>query len=302
MISTGSLGSGNSLLQEGIRKIVGAGYRQYELEVPRIANMLTSQKNYEFDREVTLLGSLSPKPENSPFIYTDPQVGREKRYVMSGFGGAVRASFEATEDELYGWIKKVFASLGPAARETTNLQGAKLFNLADSGDTGALTGFDGLSLLHTTHTGPVGEALTYASNRTVADLSESVLQSAIINFEKVQDAQGNRIMMNPRKLLVAADSMFLVKEILQSQGKPYTADNTINVLRGILGVEVLHYATDPDRWMIQADGHDMNFFMRTAPLMDSFDDKNTRSRVQTLFTRFAFGFGDWRHVYGSPGA
>jgi len=299
-INTGTV---TPLLVEGIRKLVGDRFRRYPLEFKDYLNMNTSKKNYEFDREVAGIGSLTIKAENAPITMFDPRVGRQKTYTHVAFAGGIRVSWEAEDDELYGFIKHAMSSLGDAANETLNIEGAGLFNRADSGDSSPFTGFDTLALLHDTHTNLDGTAtLSYADNRLLADISESVLQTALIQFRQVKDASDNRVFMGrPQKLVLHSDNMFLIKEILESEGKPFTADNTKNVLKGIITPVVLTYATDSDRWLILAENHDLNFFMRTPPVMDSYDDKATKSMVNTVALRFTLGFGDWRGVIGSPG-
>jgi hypothetical protein len=298
-ITTGTV---TPLLTEGIRKIIGDAFRRYPLEFSQYLNVNSSRKNFEFDRETVGLGSLATKAENAPIAMLDPLVGREKRYTHQTFAAGVRVSWEAQDDELYGFINRVMNSLGSAANETMNIEGAGVFNLADSGDTGALTGFDTNSLLNTAHTHPAAASMTYTSNRLSLDLSESALQTALIQFETVQDAVDNRITFGkPNKLVIAPDNMFLVREILLSEGKPFTADNTTNVLRGIITPIILHFATDVDRWLILAQDHDLNWFMRVPPVMDRYDDKSTKSMVVTIAGRWSRGFGEWRPVVGSPG-
>lgn len=297
-LNTGSVAP---LLVEGIRKLIGDSFKRYPLEVAQYANMLTSRKNFEFDREVTTIGMLAQKPENQAIALFDPRVGRQKTYQMVTWAGGIRVSWEAESDELYGFIRRGWSGLGKAANETMNVYGADLVNLADSGASAPLTGFDTLALLHDTHTGPNGEALAYADNRLSFDLSESYLQTAMIQFEKVQDAQGNLIMVRPERLLYHPDNMFLVREILQSEGKPFTADNTTNVLRGIITPVMLHYQTDLDQTILQGSDHDMNFFTRTSPTMGSYDDESTLSMVTRIALRVARGFGEWRQTVGSPG-
>jgi hypothetical protein len=299
MISTNTV---SPLLVEGIRKLVGDAFRRYPLEYADYLNVNPSHKNFEFDRETVGLGSLTAKAEGAPITMTDPVVGREKRYTHATFALGVRTTWEAEDDELYGFIRRIMASLGKSANETLNIEGAGLFNRSDSGDSVPFTGFDTLSLLNTSHTHPLGSTMAYTSNRFSLDLSESALQTALIQFEKIQDAADNRIMVGrPQKLVIAPDNMFLVREILESEGKPFTADNTKNVLKGIVTPTVLHFATDADRWLIIAEENDLNFFMRTAPVLDSYDDKATKSMVNTIATRFSLGHGDWRAVIGSPG-
>jgi len=300
-LSTGSI---QPLTLEGIRKLVGDSFRRYPLEFKSYMNVNPATKAREFDREVVGIGSLAIKAENAPIVPTDPRVGREKGYTFTVFAGGIRVSWEADMDDLYGWIRRHMRSLGMAMNETMNIEGAAPFNRADSGDASPLLGFDGLALLHDTHTNLDGtDTLTYKDNRLLLDISESAIQTLLIQFEGVQDASDNRVNVGrANRLLHHRDTMFLLREILQSEGKPFTGDNTKNVIRGIITPELLHFATDSDRWIVQTDMHDMNFFIRHAPVVDSYDDKQTLSSVNTIAARFGVGHGEWRPVIGSPGA
>jgi hypothetical protein len=299
MINTGTV---SPLLVEGIRELVGHGYARLPLEGATYLNMLTTRKNYEFDRETANIGTMVAKAENAPVVLSDPRVGREKRYNTSTTAGGVRVSWEADADELYGFINDIFGGLGASANETMNVQMADIANnAAAASPTAEFQGFDGRSLLHTAHTGPDEEALSYNSNRFAVDLSESALQSALIQFTDVRDAVDNRIAVSPEKLLFHRDNMFLVREILETEGKPFSSDNTKNVLKGVLTPVMLNYQTDETQWMILGNGHKLNWFMRTPPTMKSYDDNSTLSMVTILVYRHAKGFSDWRQVIGSPG-
>lgn len=292
----------SALTVEGIRKLVGDNFKRFPLQFASYLNINQATKGTETDREVVGIGTLAPKAENAAIILTDPRVGRARNYTMSVFAGGIRVSWEADQDELYGFIRRHMASLGVAANETLNIEGAGMFNRSDSADSVPILGFDGLALLHGTHTNVDGaDTLDYKDNQLAMDLSESYLQTALTQFAQVKDASGNRVMIQGSKLLYHPDNMFLVQEILRSEGKPFTADNTTNVLRGVVTPIMLNYATDSDRTLIVSGNHDLNFFMRVAPVIDSYDDKATKSMVNTVATRFTLGFGDWRHVIGSPG-
>lgn len=298
-INTGTV---SALTVEGIRKLVGDNFKRFPLQFSQYLNINKARKGTETDREVTGIGTLSLKAENAPITLTDPRVGRSKDYVLSVFAGGIRVSWEADMDELYGFIRRHMASLGVAANETLNIEGAGLFNRSDVDDANEFTGFDTLALLHDTHTNlDTTDTLDYKDNRVQLDLSESALQTVLTTFAQIKDASGNRIMVQGSKLLYHPDNMFLIQEILRSEGKPFTADNTVNVLRGIVTPTMLNYATDSDRWIILSGNHDLNFFMRVAPVIDSYDDKSTKSMVNTVATRFTLGFGDWRSAIGSPG-
>ena len=110
------------------------------------------------------------------------------------------------------------------------------------------------------------------------------------------------------KLVHSTADMFLLAELLRSPNKvgpqsgaaPHTY-GVINVLQGAFTPFLSHYQTDTDQWLSIAADHDLNFFRRVAPVVDSYDDKATLSTVNTIADRFGYGFGDWRAVMGSAG-
>jgi hypothetical protein len=291
------------LTLEGIRKLTGDAYKRYELEYTNFTNVNKATKGVMFDREVATIGALTLKPENAPIVVTDPRVGRVRNYPMFVFAGAVRASWEAETDDLYGFIRRNMQALGKAANETENIEVANLINLVTSA---TLPGFDGLSLLHDTHTNLDGsDTLTYKDNLLgTQDISESSLREALAQFETIRDAAGNRVQFGRSyKIIHSTADMFLLQELLRSSAKvavEYSA-GVINVLNGAFTPFLSHYQTDTDQWLVQAEEHDMNFFRRVAPVVDSYDDKATLSTVNTIADRFGYGFGDWRPCMGSLG-
>src|SRR5262249_39323838 len=115
----------------------------------------------------------------------------------------------------------------------------------------------------------------------------------LIQFEKIADPSGNLLAFDPAKILFHPDSMFLLREILRSEGKPFTADNTTNVLKGIIEPVMLHYATDNDRTIILGEPNDINFWTRSAPVVANYDDNSTKSMVTDITMRIGRGFGYW---------
>jgi len=301
-------GSIAPLTLEGIRKLTGDAYKRYDLEYTNFTNVNKADKAVMFDREVATIGTLTLKPENAPIVVTDPRVGRVRNYPQFVFAGAVRASWEADMDDLYGFIRRNMQALGKAAAETENIEVANLLNLATSA---TLPGFDALALLHDTHTNLDGsDTLAYKDNLLgTQDISESSLREVLVQYETVRDAAGNRISMgHDYKLIHSTADMFLLAELMRSPGKvgPLSGavahtSGVINVLQGAFTPFLSHYQTDTDQWIVLASEHDMNFFRRVAPVVDSYDDKATLSTVNTIADRFGYGFGDWRPAMGSLG-
>lgn len=299
------------LTLEGIRKLSGDGMKRFPFQGGMFLNMNSSKKNYEFDQEVAGLGpnAIKAKAENAPITLSDPRVGRQKRYVHTTFAGGVSASWEAKQDELYGFVRRHLGDLGGAMTEIMNIEATKVFDAADSGDASAtpaitpLTGYDALSLLNTAHTNLDGtNTLDYKSNRVAVDLSDAAIMTGQISLRKAKDASGNKVNMGPaNRLLVAPDNMFLVRQILETEKVPFSNENTKNVIAGSLSVTFVEYSIRAKRWILLCANHDLNWFMRTPPVANAYDDQSNLATVMTLAARWTEGFGDWRQAYGSPG-
>ena len=120
------------------------------------------------------------------------------------------------------------------------------------------------------------------------------------------DERGLLIAARPRKLIVPANNMFVATRILESEGRPGTADNDINALRtnGTIpeGYRVNHFLTDTDSWYIITDvPNGMKHFDR-VPLQTSmdgdFDTGNVRYKARA---RYAFGVSDPLGIFASEG-
>jgi hypothetical protein len=112
--------------------------------------------------------------------------------------------------------------------------------------------------------------------------------------------------MQPSLIVVGPQNKFTAREILGSSMKPFTANNEINSLADEdLSWTVSHYfpAAQSGQWfMMSPKGtHDLNFFVRSAPVFDYFDDPWTGNAIYTAWQRHVGSFFDWHGVYGSTG-
>jgi hypothetical protein len=214
---------------------------------------------------------------------------------------------ESMDDDLYNVIKRQSTGLGKTARNTREIVGANVLNLAfTQGGTihgvNSTDGFKAEALIATTHTSIRG---IVGANRpaTDVDLSKAALEAAIINFDDIEDEDGVPMVIIPKLLLVPSGLQMIAEELLLSPLTPESSNNAINPLnRRGLTYKVCHYLTDADAWFLQGDEHDMNFVERTAIRFQSGDDFDSGDAKFKYFDRFSVGHGDWRGIYGSTGA
>jgi hypothetical protein len=235
--------------------------------------------------------------------YDSGREGFVSRYVHETVALAFAITEEAEEDGLYGSLGAKYArALARSMQHTKEIKGANIFNNATTTSLGG----DGQALLDGSH--PLGGGGT-ASNilATPADLSETSLETLLVQISTAVDDRSIPIALSGRKLAVPPQLVFIAERILKSNLRPGTADNDINAMRnmGMIpeGVVVNQRFTDPDQYFILTDCPDgMKHFVR-APIKKAvegdFETGNLRYKVRE---RYSFGFTDWRGVYGSEGA
>lgn len=169
----------------------------------------------------------------------------------------------------------------------------------------AYTFGDGKEILATDHPSLSGNQSNELS--TAADLSETALEDIIIQIMNVQNSQGLRIALIPQTLHVAPGNWFNANRILKSALQNDTQNNAVNVLKqtGALpgGIKVNNYFTDADAWFVRTNAPSGLILFDREPVDFSQDnDFTTKNLAAAAYMRFSVGIGDWRALFGSPGA
>ena len=290
-------------LNLGLNTVFGMEYDRYPEQWRALYSTEQSMKAFEEDVQMIGFGAAPTKAEGAMINYDSGREGFVSRYVHETVALAFAITEEAEEDGLYGSLGAKYArALARSMQQTKEVKGANVFNNA----TGTSVGGDGVSLLNGSH--PLGGGGT-ASNTlaTAADLSETSLETLLVQISTAVDDRSIPVALSGRKLAVPPQLVFIAERILKSNLRPGTADNDINALRnmGMIpeGVVVNQRFTDPDQYFILTDCPDgMKHFVR-APIKKAvegdFETGNLRYKVRE---RYSFGFTDWRAVYGSQGA
>ena len=290
-------------LNLGLNTVFGMEYDRYPEQWRALYSTEQSMKAFEEDVQMIGFGAAPTKAEGAMINYDSGREGFVSRYVHETVALAFAITEEAEEDGLYGSLGAKYArALARSMQQTKEVKGANVFNNA----TGTSVGGDGVSLLNSSH--PLGGGGT-ASNKlaTAADLSETSLESLLIQISEAVDDRSIPVALSGRKLAVPPQLVFIAERILKSNLRPGTADNDINALRnmGMIpeGVVVNQRFTDPDQYFILTDFPDGLKHFQRSPVKKGvegdFETGNVRYKVRE---RYSFGFTDWRGVYGSEGA
>jgi len=294
-------------LEPGLNALFGMSYDEYNEEYKDIFVIEDSNRAFEEEVLVTGFGSAPLKSEGQGVQFDNASESYSARYTHDTVALAFALTEESVEDNLYDSLgKRYVKALAKSMANTKEVKGADVLNNAFSS---SFLGGDGKSLIASDH--PLaggGSAANRAS--TMADLNEASLEDAFIDISTFTDDRGLIISVQPDKLVVPPQLVFVADRILQSDLRSGTADNDVNAIKntGVLpgGYVVNHYLNDPDAFFILTSvnemGDGLKMFQR-SPMENSMEpDFSTGNIRYKARERYSFGFSDWRGVYGSQGA
>ena len=291
------------MLEPGLNTLFGLEYDSYPPEYAAVFEANTSQKAFEEDVLLEGFGSAPVKNEGAAVSYDSASQQWTARYQHETVALAFSITEEAEEDGQYGSISSRYTKA--LARSMSSTKEIKAANVLNNATTSGFTGGDGVTLLRTSH--PTRNGNQSNTLATAADLSETSLESILIQIADMKDDRGLRIAAQGTTLVIPTAYSFVAERLLESQLRTATADNDINAIRsgGYLpqGYHVMRRLTDSDQWFVKTDVPDGLKMFQRSPLKKGmegdFETGNVRYKVRE---RYSFGFTDWRGIFGSEGA
>ncbi len=284
----------------GFYKVYTDEYEQLPATYPEVFKVDSTGQAY-LDVAVNAgLGTTPVKPESVDVAMDRPlQVGTVRMTIVS-YGLGFELSQELMDDDLYNVVGKPASQmLAQSGRDTEERMAWALLN----GSFTTTKSYDSLSVVNNAHVLAGGG--TYGNAPAAAQaFSFTALQASLERQMLMVNERGIKIRQTPNKVIVPVQLSWIADEILGSTSKPYTSDNTPNVLSsGRIGLTPFSspYLTSTTAWWTLAPNHKLMFFWRQRPLFDKDYDK--KARVASFFSFFRFGTvaNDWRGVDGSTG-
>jgi hypothetical protein len=300
-------------LLPGLNALFGLEYNKYEDEDAEIYETESSDRSFEEEVKLSGFAAAPVKDEGTAINYDTAQESFTARYNHETVAMGFAITEEAMEDNLYDSLSARYTKA--LARAMAYTKQVKAANPLNNGFTNSYQSGDGVNLFTASGDGVTGgdghPTVDGGKNdnrpSTGADLNETSLEAAVITIAGWKDERGLLIAARPRKLIVPPNNMFVATRILQSEGRPATADNDINAIRsnGTIpeGYSVNHYLTDTNAWYLITDvPNGMKHFERAAlenSMDGDFDTGNVRYKARE---RYSFGVSDPLGIYGSPGS
>ena len=291
------------MLEPGLNTLFGLEYDSYPPEYSAVFSSNSSSKAFEEDVLLQGFGSAPTKDEGAAISYDTGSQQWTARYQHETVALAFSITEEAEEDGQYGSIASRYTKA--LARSMASTKEIKAANVLNNAQTAGFTGGDGVVLLSASHPTTNGNQSNVLA--TAADLSETSLESILIQISDMKDDRGLRIAAQGTQLIIPTAYTFTAERLLESQLRTGTADNDINAIKsgGYLpkGYHIMRRLTDSDAFFVQTDVPDGLKMFQRSPMKKGmegdFETGNVRYKVRE---RYSFGVTDWRGIFGTEGA
>jgi hypothetical protein len=242
-------------------------------------------------------------PDGMPVQYQQGGILFTKRYTFRVFGLAYALTKVLMEDGDSIRIGAVYAKhLAQALIETKETLTANILNRAFNA---SYLGGDGVSLCNASH--PIVGSVFSNVLPVAAALSQTSLEQMLVQIRKAVNNNGNKVRVEPKKLVVSPDNIFQAEVLLKSVLRTGTANNDLNPVKslGMLDADpvIISRLTSPTAWYIQTDAPTgLQLFMRRSLQKSMEGDFETDSMRYKGTERYDAGWTDPRGLYGTPGA
>jgi len=288
------------ILEPGFRQIFDDRYDEIPQVFPQIFNVESSDKQDEKDSAISGFGYFAETSESEQVSYEDPVQMYDVTYTHKKYTKGFKISEELYEDEQYRVMNRKPEQLSRAARRTAEYYAASVFN---NGFSTSYQGGDAKPICSVSHPRSDGGTAQSNASSTGITLGETNLNTGILALEGQLDDKGMKIAAEARTLLVPRALKKTASILVDSTGRPETADNDVNYYRD-MGIKVVawHYLSSDTAWyLLDPSNHLVTWFWRVKP---EFKQDNAFDTGQALFKsrmRFSKGWSDWRGVWGSKG-
>lgn len=287
-----------------IEHVIEESHEGYPFVSEKILNIRDMKYGISQHAQVSALSPAAEVGEGAEIPQDKIRQGYSTTFKSKKYGILLASSQESIDHDRFDTLSKNPAKMGRSMATTREIEAAKIFNNGFSA-----TGSDGKALFATDHPLLAPGAGT-SSNRlaTDADLSVTSLKDMITVFKKQLDTAGNKLMIQPKYLLVPSELQYLAHELLKSVYLPEGSLNNVSSVgpEGAFKMEPItwEFLTDADAFFLLAEPSEteLYWFWDKRPEVKSSLEFKTDTALTRMLARFTVGYSDWRGVVGTPGA
>jgi len=291
------------LLDTRLREVAEATYMELPTMIDTMFRVVDSNSAWE---EFFSVGAVPDIPEfNGKLSYLGVAPGYHIKMEPKEYAGGVQSERKLIDDKKYAVLDDRARGLMTSAQRTREKLGARSFQNAFSSSFDFSTSEEGVSLCSSSHTTKAGTSTsTGFDNSGTSALSKTSVASTRISMKQFRNDISERIDVSDNLALVVPDNLAdTAMEIVQTPKSLDTAEGNINPQYQRYKVIVWPRLDDSDtnNWfMVDLDAMKRAhiWINRIMPEVKSTVDFETYILKTAVYFRCAYGFTDWRWIYG----
>lgn len=244
-------------------------------------------------------------PDFEPFSgsvsYADAAQGFDSQLAFVEFARGIQVERKLFDDDQHQIFMDRPRGLARAAHRRRQIDGARMFNMADSVDT--FFGFNSenvalASASHLTNAAGVSTATGF-SNISTAPLTRASVAAGRIQMIGFRDDIGGRIEIEPDELLVPPDLEQIAFEITESRLAPENATNAENFHRNRYNVKMWRHLSSTTNWFLMDSQMRRQFLKWVDRIPVEFamvEDFDTLVAKWRGYMRYAAMWLNWRFI------
>jgi phage major head subunit gpT-like protein len=280
---------------------------RFKAEPDRIAEFYQTLTGTQQTERFSTVGTIGDLEAFSGMIgYGDVFQGYDVSVTPVQFAKGLQIERTLVEDDQFNIMDQKPKALAASASRTRQTHAARPFNNAFSVDTYFSTNTEGVAMCSNSHTTTSGASTaTGFDNLVTTGLSAVAVGAARTQMMNFRGDQSEIISMMPSVLLVPEQGNMheTAWEIVNSMGKPDSANNNANFYKDMFTVKSWIYLTDANNWfmldmpMLKDIG--LKWVERVKPEFGFVEDFDTIVAKYRVYGRWANGWVDWRPTLGA---
>lgn len=291
------------LLDERLTQVEEAKYKDLPSMIPTLYNVQSSDSAWE---EYFSVGALPDIPQfNGKVAYLPIAPGFHTLIEPKEYSGGIQIERKLIDDKKYAVLDRKAESLVESAHRTREKLAVRTFSNAFSTAFDFMQSEEGVSLCSDSHTTKSGTSTASGfDNAGSSALTKTSVAATRILMRNYRNDISERIDMGDNFTLVVPDALAdAAHEIVGTQKSLDTADGNINVQFG--RHDVIPYLrlddTDTNNWFMVDKARmkqDLIWVNRMSDDINHTVDFDTYMMKFSLYFRAAYGWTDWRWIYG----
>jgi len=238
------------------------------------------------------LGTVSQNRDTEELPYDEMGLGFDNELTVNTFRGAIKIEKELIEDELYGVISGRQQELVDSEKLSRELVLADVFNRALGTSGAPFLCEDGMYFIDSGRPHAFKQAGTWSNLEAASAITPNQLFDTQLNFATHVDERGQLSPLKMTHMIVRPTDEKTVWEILNSDKRPYDAQNAKNFQYGRFEAIVYNMLTAAVAFYVAAPGgfksmkNELIFGDRVAPQLETWKTNGNDVTHQRIRTRY----------------